>query len=69
MRKHDIDGMRFYSHFPDMIHGPVDTDAWERRMTGKQTVEISNSQRYKVLGNAVTVNVVEDVMSKLLYNA
>ncbi len=34
-----------------------------------ETVEISNSQRYKVLGNAVTVNVVEDVMSKLLYNA
>jgi len=38
MRKYDIDGTRFYSHFPDMIHGPVDTDAWEARMTGKQRV-------------------------------
>jgi len=31
-----------------------------------EQVEISDSQRYKVLGNAVTVNVVREIMKKLL---
>jgi hypothetical protein len=41
MRKYDIDGMRFYSHFPDMIHGKVDTDSWEHRFTTRQVIGIS----------------------------
>lgn len=31
------------------------------------TEGVSDTQRYKTLGNAVTVNVIEDIMNKLLY--
>lgn len=41
-------------------------DNWTKKgiIDGK-TVEISDTQRYKCLGNAVTVNVVSDILKKI----
>ena len=43
-------------------------DDWTKLGIDKESneVEISNSQRYKMCGNAVTVNVVENVISRIL---
>lgn len=42
-------------------------DNWTSKgINEKGEVDISDTQRYKTLGNAVTVNVIEDIMSKLI---
>ena len=43
-------------------------DRWTKTGINKDgnEVEISDTQRYKTLGNAVTVNVIEDIMTKLI---
>ena len=58
--------------FPDgwtkFGEGVCDCHQYEKQVcdTCQHGVEISDSQRYKMCGNAVTVNVIKDIMEKLL---